>query len=187
MIVFTSDHGDFMGEHGMTVKGGVFYDCLVKVPLIISWPNGKFDTGVIDESMVNTIDILPTLLFLQGLGDFKNLGKGWTNNNQKKDKFLNEYEMRSFDGKLLPSITNSKPSEVAFSEYGAGGPQYKLEDLNKINKPYGHRALLETLWAREAEGKRRMVRTKDWKYITDISAKDHTINSAIDGGPCDID
>ena len=187
IIVFTSDHGDFMGEHGMTVKGGVFYDCLVKVPLIISWPNGKFNTGVIDESMVNTIDILPTLLFLQGLGDFKNLGKGWANNKQKKNKFLNEYEMRSFDGKLLPTITDSKPSEVAFSEYGAGGPQYKLEDLNKINKPYGHRALLETLWAREAEGKRRMVRTKDWKYITDISAKDHTINSAIDGGPGDID
>ena len=95
--------------------------------------------------------------------------------------------MRSFDGKLLPTITDSKPSEVAFSEYGAGGPQYKLEDLNKINKPYDHRALLETLWARESEGKRRMVRTKDWKYITDISAKDHTINSAIDGGPGDID
>ena len=26
VILFTSDHGDFMGEHGMFVKGGVFYD-----------------------------------------------------------------------------------------------------------------------------------------------------------------
>eukprot|EP01051_Picozoa_sp_SAG22_P012995 SAG22_NODE_1407_length_4489_cov_3.308884_1_plen_386_part_00 len=30
IVVFTSDHGDFMGEHGMQCKGGAFYDCLVR-------------------------------------------------------------------------------------------------------------------------------------------------------------
>ena len=34
IIVFTADHGDFMAEHNMAVKGGVFYDCLTRVPLI---------------------------------------------------------------------------------------------------------------------------------------------------------
>jgi arylsulfatase A-like enzyme len=38
IVVFTSDHGDFMGEHGQQCKGGVFYDCLTRVPLIVSWP-----------------------------------------------------------------------------------------------------------------------------------------------------
>jgi len=33
-----SDHGDFMGEHGQQCKGGAFYDCLTRVPLIVSWP-----------------------------------------------------------------------------------------------------------------------------------------------------
>ena len=36
IVVFCSDHGDFMGEHRMQCKGGVFYDCLTHVPLIVS-------------------------------------------------------------------------------------------------------------------------------------------------------
>ena len=31
----------------------------------------------------------------------------------------------------------------------------------------GRKLLMETLWIREAEGRRRMVRTKEWKYVTD--------------------
>ena len=31
----------------------------------------------------------------------------------------------------------------------------------------GRRLLMDTLWIREAEGRRRMVRTRDWKYVTD--------------------
>jgi arylsulfatase len=38
IVVYTSDHGDFVGEHMQQCKGGVFYDCLTRVPLIISWP-----------------------------------------------------------------------------------------------------------------------------------------------------
>ncbi len=70
VIVFTADHGDFMGEHGMAVKGGVFYDCLVRVPLIVSWPGGGVAQGEVERSPVSTIDVLPTLLKLQGLATF---------------------------------------------------------------------------------------------------------------------
>jgi len=61
IVVFCADHGDFMGEHRMTCKGGVFYDCLTHVPLIVSWP-GHILAGVRDASMVNLVDIVPTLL-----------------------------------------------------------------------------------------------------------------------------
>ena len=67
IVVFCSDHGDFMGEHRMQCKGGVFYDCLTRVPLIVSCP-GEIAAGVRDNSMVNLIDIVPTLLQLQGIG-----------------------------------------------------------------------------------------------------------------------
>lgn len=39
IVVFTSDPGDFAGEHGMVLKSGVFYDCLTKVPLIFPYPD----------------------------------------------------------------------------------------------------------------------------------------------------
>ena len=50
----------------MTCKGGVFYDCLTRVPLIVSWP-GKVKAGARDGSMANLIDVVPTILSLQGL------------------------------------------------------------------------------------------------------------------------
>jgi choline-sulfatase len=42
-----------------------------------------------------------------------------------------------------------------------------MADLEKMEKPYGRRALMQSLQWREAEGRRKMVRTKDWKYVHD--------------------
>jgi arylsulfatase A-like enzyme len=143
IVVFCADHGDFMGEHGMQCKGGVFYDCLTRVPLIVSWP-GQIPQGVRDGSMVNLIDIVPTLLHLQGI-DIP----------------------RSMQGEPLPTITNTLPRDATFSEYGAGGPAFHMSDLEKLPRPYGRAALMRSLRWREAEGRRKMVRTRQWKYVHD--------------------
>ena len=143
IVVFCSDHGDFMGEHRMQCKGGVFYDCLTHVPLIISWPGG-IPAGRRDDSMVSLIDIVPTLLQLQGIAI-----------------------PRSMHGHGLPLATNASPRDVVFSEYGAGGPPFTMADLEKLPKPYGRRALMASLRWREAEGRRKMVRTREWKYVHD--------------------
>jgi arylsulfatase A-like enzyme len=146
IVVFTADHGDFMGEHGMVVKGGVFYDCLTRVPLIVSWIGGPAGgvSGRVDESLVSTVDILPTLLSLQGIE-----------------------VPREMQGAPLPTITEASPRDEAFSEYGAGGPAYTMADLELLEAPYGYPTLIKSLWAREAEGRRKMVRTREWKYVHD--------------------
>ena len=41
VIIFTSDHGEMLGDHGLLLKGCRFYEGAVRVPLIISWP-GQF-------------------------------------------------------------------------------------------------------------------------------------------------
>ena len=38
LVVFMSDHGDALGDHGMMVKGVALYEPVVKVPLILRWP-----------------------------------------------------------------------------------------------------------------------------------------------------
>lgn len=45
VIIYTSDHGESLGDHGHTHKGCRFYEGLVHVPLIISWPE-KFKQNV---------------------------------------------------------------------------------------------------------------------------------------------
>jgi arylsulfatase A-like enzyme len=142
VVVFCADHGDFSGEHGMMHKGGVFYDCLTRVPLIVSWP-GAIPMGQIDNSMVNLVDVVPTLLRLQSLTI-----------------------PRSMQGMPLPTVTNASPRDAAFSEYGAGGPPFLSADLQTLHSQ-GWRALLESLKRREAEGRRKMVRTNAWKYVHD--------------------
>ena len=41
VFIFTSDHGEMLGDHGLLLKGCRFYEGLVRVPLIMSWP-GRF-------------------------------------------------------------------------------------------------------------------------------------------------
>jgi arylsulfatase A-like enzyme len=65
LVVFSSDHGDLGGAHGLPFKGPAMYEELVRVPLIISWP-GKIRPAVKDE-LVSNIDVLPTLCELAGL------------------------------------------------------------------------------------------------------------------------
>jgi arylsulfatase A-like enzyme len=187
IVVFTSDHGDFGGEHGMSVKGGVFYDSLVRVPLIVSWPNGGVPQGVVDGSMTSTIDIIPTLFELQGLASFDGVGAGWAQDGERKQTALSESETRYMQGRPLPAVTSASPRLAAFSEYGAGGPPVTMELLDGLDEPLGYRTVLETLWAREAEGRRKMVRTQEWKYVTDPMARGATLTSGSDGGPGDID
>lgn len=187
IIVFTADHGDFIGEHGMAVKGGVFYDALVRVPMIVSWPGGGVPQGSVDGSMTNTIDILPTLLELQGLASFDGIGSGWAREGDHVKTALNETQIRRMQGRPLPTVTGVNPRSAAFSEYGTGGPPVTMELLDGLAEPFGYHTIIETLWAREAEGRRKMVRTREWKYVTDPMARGATLTSGTDGGPGEVD
>jgi len=66
VIVYMSDHGELLGDHGLILKGCRFFDGLVRVPLILSWP-GRFERGLRSEALVETIDVAPTLLEAAGL------------------------------------------------------------------------------------------------------------------------
>ena len=66
VIIFTSDHGEMLGDHGLIQKGCRFYDGLVRVPLIFSW-QGQFETGLKSNALVELVDKAPTLLELAGL------------------------------------------------------------------------------------------------------------------------
>ncbi len=60
LIVYTSDHGDQLGERGLWWKQ-TFYDDSCKVPMILSWP-GVFPEGERRSQIVNLIDLAATVL-----------------------------------------------------------------------------------------------------------------------------
>lgn len=67
MIVFTSDHGDYLGDHWMGDKD-YFHDPSVKIPMIIADPDPAADVtrGTVDDSLVELIDLVPTFVDCQG-------------------------------------------------------------------------------------------------------------------------
>ncbi|MFW6058924.1 MAG: sulfatase [Phycisphaeraceae bacterium] len=66
LIVFSSDHGDFAGDHGITHKGPAFYDQVMRVPLVLHWPNGLGTQRRDCHGLFEMVDLLPTLLDLCG-------------------------------------------------------------------------------------------------------------------------
>ena len=66
LVIFMSDHGEMLGDHGLYWKGAYFYEALTHVPLIISWP-GHIQCGIRSDALVELMDIAPTLLDLAGM------------------------------------------------------------------------------------------------------------------------
>ena len=62
LVVFTSDHGNMLGQHGMMDKTlGTFYDDLMRVPLLMRLP-GVIPAGGVSPAMVSSVDLPPTCL-----------------------------------------------------------------------------------------------------------------------------
>lgn len=61
IVIFTSDHGEMLGDHGIYLKGPYFYEGAVRVPLIISCP-GTVQQGARSSALVELVDLAPTLV-----------------------------------------------------------------------------------------------------------------------------
>ncbi|MCP5284732.1 MAG: sulfatase-like hydrolase/transferase [Burkholderiaceae bacterium] len=63
LIVFTADHGDYLGDHWLGEKE-LFHDTVQKVPLIVADPRVAADAtrGTVDPRFVEAVDIVPTIL-----------------------------------------------------------------------------------------------------------------------------
>ncbi len=66
LIIFTSDHGDLLGDHHLFFKGPFHYRACANVPLILSWPP-RVRSGKVIQGIVQEIDIFPTIADLVGI------------------------------------------------------------------------------------------------------------------------
>ena len=109
MIVFTSDHGDYLGDHWMGEKD-LFHEQSAKIPLIVINIAQAADAtrGTVSDALVEAIDLAPTFLDYFG--------------SQPPDHIL---EGRS----LVPLLHGKKPTDwrkVVFSEY-----DYAMQDVRR--------------------------------------------------------
>lgn len=98
LVIYASDHGDFVGRHGMSEKcslGHNVYEDTLRVPLIISWPS-RFPQGQTVEELVELLDLYPTLVELLSL---------------ELPSHAQKLEGRS----LVPKLTEGRPIERTYA------------------------------------------------------------------------
>lgn len=66
VVLFTSDHGDYFGDHQLLWKGPLHYQGVIRVPLIWHDPHSATGAGQVCNQLCSTIDIAPTILARAG-------------------------------------------------------------------------------------------------------------------------
>ena len=66
VVIFTSDHGDLLGDHQLILKGPIHYNGLIRVPFIWADPENEGKTGT-TSAVSGTLDIAQTVLDRAGL------------------------------------------------------------------------------------------------------------------------
>jgi arylsulfatase A-like enzyme len=66
IVLFWSDHGEYLNDYGVTHKQAAFYDCLMRVPLVLWDPTGRVARGPCND-LVEAMDIMATVLDLVGV------------------------------------------------------------------------------------------------------------------------
>ena len=66
LVVFSTDHGHFLGQHGLTAKGAFHYEDLIRLPFLVRWP-GRVPAGAVNSGLQSLVDLAPTFLRAAGV------------------------------------------------------------------------------------------------------------------------
>jgi arylsulfatase A-like enzyme len=142
-----------MTEHRLVRKGASMYDCLTRVPLLVSWP-GTIGPGQVSENLVSTLDVFSTLTHLMALP----MPPG--RNGQPLP--------------VTPALADAAPPRrFIVSEHGTPREaltrekvQQRLAAMAAAGRP--HRLPFQLV----ASGPKKMVRTHEWKYVYRAGGED---------------
>lgn len=160
VVVFTSDHGYFYGEHGLNEERRLAYEETIRIPLLVRYPP-RIAAGALASQLVLSIDLAPTLLELAGLQPgpqvqgrslvpiFGGRPAGW------RDSFLIEYYSDTVFPRVLnmgySAVRTSTAKYIAYRDLRGMDEMYDLqadpyEERNLIGAP-GASALRASLQA----------------------------------------
>lgn len=154
LVIFTSDHGEMLGAHGMREKN-VFYEESAHIPLLIRFP-GKIKENTVVSGYVSLIDLFATILDYTKAGKYKSDGKSLRGLIEGKDKKHGEYVVTEWDyrGDTEPNymilkdgykliIPYSETSKVINALYNLNEDPFEMNNLIG-NNPERHKYAAKT-------------------------------------------
>ena len=135
VICFLSDHGDYLGDHGLMLKGPMHYQSVIRVPFIWCDPDQQYQTGRVD-SLGSVLDVAQTVLHRAGLQPYNGIQgnsmlsmfSGQVTDRQVLVETTTQYPYLVFDD--LVSVTTLVDSEWRLSIWQGcdWGELYNLKD-----------------------------------------------------------
>ena len=140
LVIFTSDHGEMLGAHGLREKN-IFYEESAHIPLLMRLP-GEIDKKVKVDGYVSLIDLFPSIMDYLEIGERKSDGKSLRGLIEGTDKEHGEYVVTEWDyrGDVSPNymivkdgwklmIPYSKSSKVINAMYDLNNDPYEINNL----------------------------------------------------------
>jgi N-acetylglucosamine-6-sulfatase len=152
IVVFTSDHGYFYGEHGLNEERRLAYEEAIRIPLLVRYPR-LVPAGLTPRELVLSIDLAPTMLAVAGLAPLSSMqGRSLVplfkrSPGEWRSSFLIEY----YSDTVFPRIRNmgyaaARTERYKYIEYR------ELQDMNELydleTDPFEERNLVGTPSAR---------------------------------------
>jgi len=154
LIIFTSDHGEMLGSHGMREKN-VFYEESAHVPLLVRFP-GEIKKKTKVDGYVSLVDLFPTILDYLEIKESKNDGKSLRGLIEGTDKEHGKYVVTEWNyrGDVSPNfmivkdgwkmmIPQTKTSKVINAMYNLNEDPHEMNNLlgnNPDRKKYEAKA-----------------------------------------------
>lgn len=130
LVIFMSDHGELLGDHGLYLKGPYFYEPAVRVPLILAWP-GEI-AACRHDGLTELVDLAPTLLDalelpmspgMQGRSLWRGLATGVVTG---RPDVYSEYANAGFAPRLFVTMLRTELHKLVVHHGTGGGELYDL-------------------------------------------------------------
>lgn len=141
LIVFTSDHGDYLGKHGLWFKGMHAYDDCQKIPFIVRHPEGKLK-GAQSRALMNLVDIAPSFLNDAGIAEPRGMDgidqiEVWKGGKEKRGWTMIEYRGGETPFMQKTFITDDYKLAV-YKQRDYGELYLRKEDPDQKNNLWDH-------------------------------------------------
>ena len=143
LVVFTSDHGEWLGDHGLLLKGPMLYEGLLRVGCIVRGPGVAKDH--VSDAPISTLDLAATFYDYAGLGapadiHSRSLRGMIEGHDQARDFAHSEWDLRpSRSGVELHLRTvRTKSAKLTLEEISGVGEMYDLNnDPHEMDNLFG--------------------------------------------------
>jgi len=161
IIVFLSDHGDFVGDYGLMRKGPELPEALVRIPMQFTGPGIRRDEKP-HRAHVSIVDVMPTLCEAVGLPmpagvQGRSLWPILTGGDYPEEEFESAYVEHGFGGLHYTEHEDLDPAEdgLTSARLEARNPKFEWGAFDCLSS-----------WTQS--GQMRMVRKGDWKLVYDM-------------------